>query len=264
MQVILIALVAGYIVGYLLDYLASLVIHFIHEKEDCAEMGAIAYASVRRPSLVGHFSEHGISGLLEKSFHFFFKRRFNSKSLSVKTSPVVVISSVFSGMFVWYFGVTLVGGAALLCFYFLILLGFIDSETGYLPDCVTYPFLWAGLLVNIKAMFVPLHIALISALSAYLVCRLINRVFKLITGSNGMGYGDFKMIAALGAWFGWMCLVFIVIMASLLAIVTGLTRMFSGRSRFETYFPFGPYLAIATLPVLLYGRILMQTLNDFS
>ena len=79
-----------------------------------------------------------------------------------------------------------------------------------------------------------------------------------------MGNGDFKMIAALGAWFGWMCLAFIVIMASFLAIAAGLIRMFSGRARFEEYFPFGPYLAIATLPILLYGRILMQTLNDFS
>ena len=144
------------------------------------------------------------------------------------------------------------------------MLGFVDSGTGYLPDCLTYSFLWAGLLVNIKATFVTLHVGVISALSAYLVCLMANAVFRCVTGKDGMGNGDFKMIAALGAWFGWMCLAFIVIMASFLAIAAGLIRMFSGRARFEEYFPFGPYLAIATLPILLYGRILMQTLNDFS
>lgn len=263
MQVILVAMVAGCFIGCLLGRLASYIVRFIHEKEACTEIGAITCAPVRQASLVGQFPKNGISGLLQRYLQPFLKRGY-SKFPTGKTSFIVLMSSVFSGVVIWHFGVTFVGLAALVCLYFLILLGFIDSGTGYLPDCLTYSFLWAGLLVNIKATFAPLHIGVISALSAYLVCRMANAVFRCVTGNDGMGYGDFKMIAALGAWFGWMCLVFIVIMASFLAIATGLIRMFSGRARFEEYFPFGPYLAIATLPILLYGRILMQTLNDFS
>ena len=261
MRVILVALVVGCLIGCLLDRLASCFIRFIHEKEACTGIGAITCAPVRQTSLVGQFPKNGVSGLLQKYLQPFLEGGY-SKSPAGKT--IVLMSSVFSGLVVWHFGVTFAGLAALLCLYFLILLGFVDSGTGYLPDCLTYSFLWAGLLVNIKATFVTLHVGVISALSAYLVCLMANAVFRCVTGKDGMGNGDFKMIAGLGAWFGWRCLAFIVIMASFLAIAAGLIRMFSGRARFEEYFPFGPYLAIATLPILLYGRILMQTLNDFS
>lgn len=264
MQEILISLMAGCFIGFLLDCLVSCIAHVIHEKEARAEIGAITYAQPGLASFVGPLSENGISRLRDKYRYPSLKCRFKVKSLTRKTYSIILISSVFSGIVVWCLGVTLTGMAALLCLYFLILLGFIDSGTGYLPDCLTYPFLWAGFLVNIKATFVPLHIAVISAFSAYLVCRMTNAVFRFATGNDGMGNGDFKMIAALGAWFGWMCLVFIVIMAALLALTAGLINVFSGRARFGEVFPFGPYLAIATLPVLLYGRILMQTLNDFS
>lgn len=264
MQVTLIALVAGYFIGRLLDHLVSSIVNSSHEKETGTEIGAITCVPVRQISFARQFSVKGISGLLEGCLLPVFRNGRNLEFPAGKTSPLVLISSVFSGIVAWHFGATLNGMAALLCLYFLISLGFIDSGTGYLPDCLTYPFLWAGLIVNIKATFVPLHIAVISALSAYLICRTANAVFRFATGNDGMGFGDFKMIAALGAWFGWICLVFIVIMASLLAIVIGLIGIFSGRTRFEEFFPFGPYLAIATLPVLLYGRILMQTLNDFS
>lgn len=264
MQVTLIALVAGYFIGRLLDHLVSSIVNFIHEKETGTEIGAISCALARQTSFAREFPLKGISCLLAGYIHSIFKNGRNLEFPTGKTSLLVLISSVLSGIVAWHFGATLNGMAALLCLYFLISLAFIDSGTGYLPDCLTYPFLWAGLIVNIKATFVPLHIAVISALSAYLICRTANAVFRFATGNDGMGFGDFKMIAALGAWFGWICLVFIVIMASLLAIVTGLIRLFSGRARFGEFFPFGPYLAIATLPVLLYGRILMQTLNDFS
>lgn len=264
MRLILIALVAGFFIGYLLDRLVSSIVGSIHEKEASTEIGAITCAPVRQISFARQFPVKGISGLLEGYLHLIFKNGRKLEFLTVKTIPIVLITSIFSGIVACHFGATLTGMAALLCLYFLISLGFIDSGTGYLPDCLTYPFLWAGFIVNIKGMFVPLHMAVISALSAYLICRTANAVFRFATGNDGMGFGDFKMIAALGAWFGWICLIFIVIMASLLAIVTGLIRLFSGRARFEKFFPFGPYLAIATLPVLLYGRILMQTLNDFS
>ena len=264
MLLILIALVAGFFIGCLLDRLVSSIVNFIHEKEKGTEIGAISCAPARQTFFAREFPLKGISALLAGYIHPIFKNGRNLEFLTVKTSLLVLISSVFSGIVAWHFGATLNGMAALLCLYFLISLGFIDSGTGYLPDCLTYPFLWAGLLVNIKAAFVPLHIAVISALSAYLICRTANAVFRFVTGNDGMGYGDFKMIAALGAWFGWICLVFIVIMASLLAIVIGLVGILSGRTRFEKFFPFGPYLSIATLPILLYGRILMQTLNDFS
>ncbi len=264
MQSILIALIAGCLIGCLLDRLVSCIVYYFHEKDVSIEIGAIRYVPVELASFAGQFSQSAISCLLNKYLYSFFKCGFNGKFWTKKTSSIILISSFFSGIVIWHLGMTLVGLAALICLYFLILLGFIDSESGYLPDCLTYPFLWVGLLANVKATFVPLHIAVISAMSAYLVCRTANTVFRYVTGNDGMGYGDFKMIAALGAWFGWMCLVFIVIMASFLAIAAGLIRMFSGRARFEEYFPFGPYLAIATVPVLLYGRILMQTLNDFS
>lgn len=248
MQEVAVVLVAGFLIGYFLDRLMSGIVHAIRKKDGSAEIGTIACAKIGQASLLEHVFENGN----------------HDKSIKGSRRHIALISAFFTAIIVWHFGVTFSGLAALLCFYFLILLGCVDAKTGYLPDCLTYPFLCAGFFVNAKAVFVPLHLAIISAVSVYLICRMANATFRFFTGNDGMGRGDFKMIAALGAWFGWVYLIIIVMMASLLALVAGLIKIAVRRQGFEAYFPFGPYLAMAAMPVLLHGTVLMQTLNDFS
>lgn len=261
---IMIALVAGYIIGLILVRVMSCVIQYLYGIKTPDEIGAIAFSTAKPVSVSDPFHESAIAGFWNRCLGSFFKNAQSRKWLIGETSQVALITSFFTGIVVWHFGVTLTGLIALLCLYFLILLGFTDSRTGYLPDCLTYPFMAAGFLVNIKATFIPLYMSVTNAMAAYLVCYVANVLFRFVAGNDGMGQGDFKMIAAIGAWFGGICLIFIVIVASLLAIATALVRMFARRQHVDEYFPFGPYLAIAAVPFLLYGRILMQTLNDFS
>lgn len=263
MLVIIIALVTGFIAGCLLDRLTSRIVLYINRKEASAEIGAITCPPVSQDSSGNPFSENTVSGFWD-TYHCPSVNYVPDGSAYKRTACIAMISSLLTGLTIWQYGVTFPGLAASVCLCFLIVLGLTDSRTGYLPDCLTYPFLWMGLLVNIKTAFVPLDIAVISAVVAWLICCASNALFRLVAGNDGLGRGDFKMIAALGAWFGWESLILVVIMASLLAIVSGVTRMLKGRLGFEQNFPFGPYLAIAAVPVLLFGSLLMQTLNDFS
>lgn len=264
MLIIITALVAGYFIGLGMEWLTTCIARDLHGKVAPAEAGTINCPAARASSVRVQSCRKNISDLWNRYLRPFLNAGLPGKCHIGKRAHVALVSSLFTGIVVWHFGVTFSGLAALLCLYFLILLGFIDSRTGYLPDCLNYPFLCVGLFVNIQATFVPLDVAALSAASAYLIFRMANASCRFMTGNDGIGQGDVKMITAIGAWFGWVCLIFIVVVASLFAMVTGLIRMFSGKQYFEEYFPFGPYLAIAAVPVLLYGNLIMQTVNDFS
>jgi leader peptidase (prepilin peptidase)/N-methyltransferase len=169
--------------------------------------------------------------------------------------PLIELATgALSALLVWRFGSGLTGLATLFFAYCLLAMTFIDFDTQLLPDDLTYPLLWAGLLVNLNGMFVPLEEAVIGAAAGYLVLWGIYWLFKLATGKEGMGYGDFKLLAALGAWLGWTMLPTIVLLSSVVGAVVGIGLIVFGRHKRGKPIPFGPYLAAAGLIALLYGE----------
>lgn len=145
----------------------------------------------------------------------------------------------------WHFGPTLQLAGALLLLWTLTALFFIDLDHQILPDCLTLPLLWLGLLLNSFATFVPLRDAVWGAVAGYAALWSIFWIFRLFTGKDGMGYGDFKLLAALGAWLGWASLLPIIVLASTGAAVVGLWQMRLCDTGREQTIAFGPYLAVA-------------------
>tara|TARA_R110002049_G_scaffold110858_22_gene260049 strand:+ start:12059 stop:12928 length:870 start_codon:yes stop_codon:yes gene_type:complete len=143
-------------------------------------------------------------------------------------------------------------GAVLLT-WALISLTMIDVDHQLLPDDITLPLIWLGLLFNLQGTYVSLSDAVIGAMAGYLILWTIYQVFKLLTGKEGMGYGDFKLLAALGAWVGWQMLPEIILLSSLVGAVCGIALMFVKKRGKEIPIPFGPYLAVAGWLALLLG-----------
>jgi leader peptidase (prepilin peptidase)/N-methyltransferase len=173
--------------------------------------------------------------------------------IPVRYPLVELATGALSALLVWRFGSGTMGLATLFFAYCLLAMTFIDFDTQLLPDDLTYPLLWVGLLVNLNGMFVPLEEAVIGAAAGYLVLWGIYWLFKLATGKEGMGYGDFKLLAALGAWLGWTMLPTIVLLSSVVGAVVGISLILFGGHQRGKPIPFGPYLAAAGLIALLYG-----------
>ncbi len=168
--------------------------------------------------------------------------------------PVVEASTAV--LFAWaavHFGWSPAGVGALILTAFLLALAAIDADTTLLPDDLTLPLIWIGLLINLRPTYAPLHEAVIGAVAGYLSLWSVYWVFKLLTGKEGMGYGDFKLLAALGAWLGWKMLLPIILMSSLVGAVVGVVLIVLARRGREIPIPFGPYLAAAGFLALLYG-----------
>ena len=155
------------------------------------------------------------------------------------------------------FGVSNALAAAMLLTAVLISLTAIDLDHQLLPDNLTLPLLWVGLLINIDATFVSLESAVLGAVFGYLCLWSVYWLFKIVTGKEGMGYGDFKLLAALGAWFGLSALPTIVLLSSLVGAVVGIALIVMRRQDRETPMPFGPFLAGAGLIHLFYPNVLM-------
>ena len=178
--------------------------------------------------------------------------------ISARYPLVELLTGALSAVLIWHFGSGWTGLATLVFAYLLIAMTFIDADTQMLPDDLTFPLLWAGLLVNINGTFVPLQDAVIGAAAGYLALWGVYWAFKLATGKEGMGYGDFKLLAALGAWLGWTMLPTIILLSSLVGAVVGIGLIvFTKRGR-DKPIPFGPYLAAAGIIALLYGTPLSQ------
>ncbi|KAF1056362.1 MAG: Type 4 prepilin-like proteins leader peptide-processing enzyme [Burkholderia gladioli] len=135
----------------------------------------------------------------------------------------------------------------------LLAMSLIDMKTGYLPDSMTLPLLWAGLIVNLSGHFVELHEAVIGAIAGYLFLWCVFWLFKLLRGIEGIGYGDLKLLAAIGAWLGWIALPQVLLIAALSGAAVGLVAMWRGRMRYEEPLPFGPFLALGGIVTLLHG-----------
>jgi len=173
--------------------------------------------------------------------------------IPVRYPAIELFTAIVSGLLVWTFGSGAMGCGSLLFAWLLIAMTFIDFDTQLLPDDLTYPLLWAGLLMNINATFVPLQDAVIGAAAGYLVLWSVYWLFKLATGKEGMGYGDFKLLAALGAWLGWTALPAIILLSSVVGAVVGISLIVFAKRGRDKPIPFGPYLAAAGLIAMLYG-----------
>ncbi|MCA1248455.1 A24 family peptidase [Massilia sp. MS-15] len=182
--------------------------------------------------------------------------------ISARYPAVELLTGFLAGVLVWTFGSGLAGLAALLFLFLLVAMTFIDIDTQLLPDDLTYPLLWAGLLVNLDATFVPLADAVIGAAAGYLVLWAVYWLFKLATGKEGMGYGDFKLLAALGAWLGWQMLPAIILLSSVVGALVGIGLIVVAKRGRDKPIPFGPYLAAAGLIAMLYGSTISAGLQS--
>ncbi|MDO8414034.1 MAG: A24 family peptidase, partial [Gallionellaceae bacterium] len=179
-------------------------------------------------------------------------------AISLRYPVVELLSGLLSGYVAWHFGFGLAAVAAILLVWGLLALTFIDADTQLLPDDITLPLLWLGLLLNLSATFTDLHSAVIGAVAGYLALWSVYWAFKLITGKEGMGRGDFKLLAALGAWMGWQMLPLIILLSSLVGAVVGITLIVVARHGRNIPIPFGPYLAGGGLIALFWGQTLNQ------
>ena len=176
------------------------------------------------------------------------------RGISLRYPTVELVTGALFGWSAWQFGTTPTMGIWCLYSALLLTLALIDWDTTFLPDDLTYPLLWAGLLASALGWTaVPLLHAVWGAAAGYLSLWLIYWAFKLLTGREGMGYGDFKLLAALGAWLGWQAILPIVLMASVIGAIVGIALKVSGGLREGRYVPFGPFLAGGGAVVILAG-----------
>jgi leader peptidase (prepilin peptidase)/N-methyltransferase len=178
--------------------------------------------------------------------------------------PVVeAVTGLLSAVLIWHFGSGWLGLSSLVFAYFLVSMTLIDYDTKTLPDDLTFPLLWLGLLINLDGTIVPLRDAVIGAMAGYVSLWAVYWLFKLATGKEGMGYGDFKLLAALGAWMGWAMLPTIIILSSVVGAVVGIGLIVFARRDRNNPIPFGPYLAAAGMIALLYGIPLTRYAQGF-
>lgn len=183
--------------------------------------------------------------------------------ISARYPIVEALTAALSALVAWHFGWGWAGALALVLTWTLIALTFIDADTTLLPDSLTLPLLWLGLLANVWGTYVPLQEAVLGAAAGYLSLWSIYWLFKIATGKEGMGYGDFKLLAALGAWMGWKMLLPIVLLSSVVGAVVGVVLIALARRGREIPIPFGPYLAAAGFIALLYGTDITQRVLGF-
>ncbi len=177
--------------------------------------------------------------------------------ISVRYPAVELITGVLSGLVAWQFGFGIEAFSALALIWMLVALTGIDIDTQLLPDSITLPLLWLGLAVNLFAVWTPLSSAVIGAMLGYGSLWSVYWLFKLVTGKEGMGYGDFKLLGALGAWFGWQAVPLMILLSSFVGAALGIAILLSKRQGRDTPMPFGPYLAGAGLLTLFFGDTLI-------
>lgn len=180
-------------------------------------------------------------------------------AISPRYPVIEAISGILSAYAAWNFGFGWATAGALVLIWALLALTVIDFDTQLLPDDVTLPLLWVGLLLNLFTVFTDLHGAVLGAVVGYLALWSVYWLFKFVTGKEGMGYGDFKLLAALGAWLGWQMLPLIIILSSLVGTVVGVALIILARHGRDVPIPFGPYLAGGGLIALFWGQTLTES-----
>ena len=178
--------------------------------------------------------------------------------ISPRYPLVELLSVAASAAVAWRFGCGVEATSALLLTFALIALAAIDCDAGLLPDEITLPFLWLGLAINLFDTHTSLHSAVLGAIAGYGILWLVYHAFRLLTGKEGMGHGDFKLLAMLGAWLGWEALPLVVVLSSVSAIAIGVALIALGRHQRSDPLPFGPFLAAAGWVSLFWGQGLMS------
>lgn len=178
--------------------------------------------------------------------------------ISLRYPIIEAFTALTSVIVAWHFGFTPQAGFALLLTWSLIALSFIDIDHQLLPDSITLPVLWSGLFLSLFGFFTDSHASIIGAIAGYLVLWGVFHLFKLLTGKEGMGYGDFKLLALFGAWLGWQSLPAIILLSSLVGAVIGIAMIVFSRHDRNTPIPFGPYLAAAGWIALIWGADINQ------
>jgi leader peptidase (prepilin peptidase)/N-methyltransferase len=177
--------------------------------------------------------------------------------ISLRYPVVETLSGLLSVYAAGHFGFSFAALGAMLFIWAMLALTFIDFDTHLLPDAITLPLLWLGLLFNLFGT--ELHNSVVGAIAGYLVLWSVYWLFKLVTGKEGMGYGDFKLLAAIGAWLGWQMLPLVILSSSLVGAIVGITMMVVARHGRNVPIPFGPYLAGGGLIALFWGHTLTQS-----
>jgi leader peptidase (prepilin peptidase)/N-methyltransferase len=175
-------------------------------------------------------------------------------TISLRYPLIEALTGLLFALAAWHFGFTAAGLGALILIAALLALTVIDFDTQLLPDDITLPLLWIGLALNAFNVYTDLKSAVIGAMAGYLSLWGVYWLFKLFTGKEGMGYGDFKLLAALGAWLGWQMLPLTILLSSFVGAVVGIALMSFGRHGRNVPIPFGPYLAAAGLIALVWGK----------
>lgn len=183
--------------------------------------------------------------------------------ISARYPLVEAFTALLSALVAWKFGFGWPAVAGLVLTWFLIALTFIDLDHQLLPDNLTLPLLWIGIAIHLSGSLAPnpevdLRASIIGAIAGYLSLWSVYHLFRLVTGKEGMGYGDFKLLAALGAWLGWKMLLPIILMAAAVGAVVGIIVLSARRQSRATPIPFGPFLAAAGWLMLLYGPQLVD------
>ncbi len=266
-----VALVAGLCIGSFLN----VVIHRLPKmlerewRAECASLAGEAPPQAEPFNLVVPRSRcpgcgQGISAFQNVPVLSYVALRGRCANCGMRISPkypaVELLAGAGAAYAAWRFGLTLAALGAAVFVWFTIALAFIDQETGLLPDDLTLPLLWIGLLLNLNGAFVRLPDAVIGAVAGYLSLWLVYWGFKALTGKEGMGYGDFKMNAAVGAFVGWTLLPLVILLSSLIGLLFGALQMFAARRSWDAgfRFHFGPYLAIAGIVALFWGESFLR------
>ncbi len=174
--------------------------------------------------------------------------------ISIRYPFVEALTGVLIGLVAYKYGYTYTTLFAWIFVLALIAMTFIDFDTQLLPDDITLPLLWLGLLLNLNGGFTDLKSAVIGAMAGYLILWSVYWLFKLVTGKEGMGYGDFKLLGAIGAWFGWQLLPAVILLSSVAGAVIGIGMiLFRGKTG-GTAIPFGPFLALGGIAALFFGQ----------
>ena len=196
--------------------------------------------------------------------YLFLKGKCSSCGIKISAQyPLVeLLTAILTTIVVWNFGFSWQSLGGVLLTWFLIALSVIDIKTHLLPDNLTLPLLWLGIIFNLFTTYTDLTSSILGAIFGYLALWSVFHLFKLITGKEGMGYGDFKLLAALGAWLGWQSLPLIILLSSAVGAIFGITMIVTKLQERSQPIPFGPYLAVAGWIAMLYGNQLIALYLD--
>ncbi len=236
--------------------------------QQCAELRGetietLPPLSIAKPRSACPHCQHKITALENIPILSYLVLRGRCSQCNTSISPrypiIEALTGIISGFVAWNFGYGFLALAALIFVWAMIALAFIDLDTQLLPDDITLPLLWAGLLVNLGDGFTDIRSAIIGAVSGFLALWSVYWCFKIATGKEGMGYGDFKLLAVIGAWFGWKMLPLVILISSLVGAVVGIGPIVITKHRRNVPIPFGPYLVGGGFIALFWGNQLNHT-----